>query len=99
MTGTLCGAKPSKVTFSNSIFSSVRPAPFLMARSMVSRVTEALRAFSVAAARRGVEVRIGAAEFGGDHDFADEFCDELAFFLSGQFAPGLFPLSTHDSDG
>jgi predicted Rossmann fold flavoprotein len=45
----------------------------------------------------GVEFGISAAEFGGDHDFAHQFNDELAFFLGVRFAPGLFPLSSHIS--
>ena len=42
-----------------------------------------------------VRVRVRAAEFGGDHDFADQFDDQLAFLLRVGFAPGLFPLCAH----
>jgi hypothetical protein len=40
----------------------------------------------------GVEIGVRAAEFGRDHDFADQFGGHLAFFLRAGFAPGLFPL-------
>jgi hypothetical protein len=42
-----------------------------------------------------VEVGVGAAEFGRDHDFADELDDHLAFFVRVDFAPGLLPLCAH----
>ena len=42
-----------------------------------------------------VQVRLRAAEFGRDHDFADQLDDHLAFLLRVDFAPGLFPLCTH----
>jgi len=42
-----------------------------------------------------VQVGIGAAHFGGDHDFTDEFNDDLTALLRVGFTTGLFPLSTH----
>ena len=42
-----------------------------------------------------VEVGISPAQFGRDHDFADQFDDHLAFFVRARFAPGLFPLCAH----
>jgi hypothetical protein len=39
-----------------------------------------------------VEIGVRAAELGGNHDFADQFGDQLAFLLRIGFAPGLFPL-------
>ena len=53
ITGTLWGAKPSYSTVSYSTFSSSSPAPFLIARSIVSRYTLAFRAFSTATCKRG----------------------------------------------
>src|SRR4029077_12137401 len=44
-----------------------------------------------------VEVGVSAAELGGDHDFADQFGDQLAFLLRIGFAPGLFPLCAQSS--
>lgn len=35
------------------------------------------------------------AHFGGDHDFFDEFSDDLTFFEVGDFTFGLEPLATH----
>ena len=42
-----------------------------------------------------VQVGVGAAQLGRDHDFADQFGGHLAFFLRVNFAPGLFPLCAH----
>ena len=53
-------------------------------------------AFSTATNKARVEVGVSPAEFGRDHDFADQFDDHLAFFLRAGFAPGLFPLCAHD---
>ena len=55
ISATLCGAYPSKTMCSITIFSSPMPAPFLIARSIASRVTELLRAFSTAAKSRAFE--------------------------------------------
>ena len=38
---------------------------------------------------------IGPAELGGDHDFFDQFADELAFFQTGDFSFCMEPLATH----
>ena len=45
--------------------------------------------------KAGVEIGVRAAEFGRDHDFADQFGGHLTFFLRAGFAPGLFPLCAH----
>ncbi len=42
-----------------------------------------------------IKVGVRTAEFGRDHDFADQFGNHLAFFLRVDFAPGLFPLRAH----
>ena len=42
-----------------------------------------------------VQVGVRAAEFGRDHDFADQLGGHLAFLLRVVFAPGLFPLCAH----
>ena len=42
-----------------------------------------------------IQVGIRAAEFGGDHDFANEFADDLALFLGVGLASCLFPLRSH----
>ena len=55
ITGTWCGAKPSKVRDSYCTCSSSRPAPFLIARSSVSRGIEARLACSTALRSRGLE--------------------------------------------
>ena len=48
---------------------------------------------------RGGQARIrsgsGTAQFGRDHDFADQLDDHLALLLRVGFAPGLFPLCAH----
>ena len=43
-----------------------------------------------------IQIRIGAAQFRGDHDFAHELDDHLAALLRVRLAAGLFPLCTHD---
>ena len=42
-----------------------------------------------------IEVGVRPAEFGRDHDFADQFDGHLALFLRVDFASGLFPLCAH----
>ncbi|MEJ0090509.1 MAG: hypothetical protein WDM80_12315 [Limisphaerales bacterium] len=42
-----------------------------------------------------IEIGIGPAHLGRDHDFADQLDDHLAFFVRARFAPGLFPLCAH----
>src|SRR5207244_12913419 len=42
-----------------------------------------------------VEIGVRPAQFGGDHDFADQLDDQLAFLLRVGFAPGLLPLCAH----
>ena len=44
-----------------------------------------------------VQVGIRPAELGRDGDLAHQFDDHLAFFLRADFAPGLFPLCSHES--
>ena len=38
---------------------------------------------------------IRSAELRGDHDFFDEFTDDLTFFEVGDFTFSLEPLATH----
>jgi hypothetical protein len=71
------------------------PAPFLMARSMVSLVDRGFLGLLDGDKQARVEVGVSAAELGRDHDFADELDDHLAFFVRVDFAPGLFPLCAH----
>ena len=54
MTGTWWGAKPSYVTLSKLTIPSRSPAPFLMARSSVSRLIDARLACSMASRSRGL---------------------------------------------
>src|SRR5687768_2409862 len=63
MTGTLWGANPSNVTVSSSILSPRSPAPFLIARAIVSFGTDCLRAASTATARRAFIVGSGRPAF------------------------------------
>ena len=67
-----------------------------MARSMVSPVTEDFFGLLDGDKQARVEIGVGAAELGRDHDFADELDDHLAFFVRVDFAPGLFPLCAHE---
>ena len=43
----------------------------------------------------GIPGRIRAAELRGDHDFLDQFTDNLPFFQVGDFTFSLEPLATH----
>jgi hypothetical protein len=45
-----------------------------------------------------VPCRLGAAQFGGDHDFLDEFPDDLTFLQPGDLPLGVQPLATHTLD-
>jgi hypothetical protein len=63
ITATLCGAKPSKVTWWSSTFSSRSPAPFLIARAITSFGTDALRAASTVTASRGFIAGSGSPDF------------------------------------
>ena len=71
------------------------PAPFLIARSITSRVTLSLRAFSDRGEEPRIAVGIGAAELRGDHDFFHELADDLAFFQTGDFTFCVEPLASH----
>ena len=42
-----------------------------------------------------VRIRFGAAEFGRDHDFFDDFADHLTLFQAGDFTFCLEPLASH----
>ena len=66
-----------------------------MARSMVSLIAGGFLRLLDGGGEARVKVRVRAAEFGRDHDFADQLGGHLAFLLRVFFAPGLFPLCAH----
>jgi hypothetical protein len=69
------------------------PAPWT-ARSITSRETLCLRAFSMTGEAR-VTGGIGATELGRDHNFLNQFAGDLAFLQARHFALGMQPLTTH----
>ena len=62
---------------------------------MVSLIDGGFLGFFDGGEEARIEVGVRPAEFGRDHDFADQFGGHLAFFLRVDFAPGLFPLCAH----
>ena len=49
--------------------------------------------------KAGVALGFRSAEFGGNHDFLDQFSDDLTFFEVGDFPFCLQPLTTHKGVG